>query len=99
MGEILKHRFGLGFEVLRNTEEDYQFEDLLDKFCKKLNYKYIKTGDDYCDDPIQYFVVLIDPFSDGLDLTVKAIELRNCLSFHNIKISGNFEVVGGIRRY
>ncbi|MVW92419.1 hypothetical protein FCL53_10625 [Elizabethkingia meningoseptica] len=88
---------GIGFRINVDDNEDIDefLENLLEN--KQGQFSYFKVGDEYCDDEIEWFIVLED---DSLDdnLYDRCEELKSFLLVNGlIDINDSVSVVGGLR--
>lgn len=102
MGVDYTGHYGLGFNVnLPEFEEDHEFfEDpigFLDSICKETEFDYFEIGDgNYTGNSNNYYVVLDNPFSNGLDISENANKLKLFLTENNVSFDGEIDVVGGL---
>ena len=100
MGVDYKSRFGIGYKIAEQIfEDDTCMYEYLEDLCED-KFKYFETGEgDYTGESNEWYVVLINPFLESLDLTKRKEELFNFLSENNIEIIGDFGLVGGLHIY
>lgn len=102
MGVDYSGHYGLGFQVrLPEFEEDHEFyEDpigYLDSVCRDTEFSFfeVKEGN-YTGNENDYYVIIDNPFSNGLDVTEPANRLKAFLTENNIEFEGEIDTVGGL---
>lgn len=94
--------FGIGYKVVENEElsgasdldeglADYLMLNITDGF------SYFSIGNDYTGNGRNCFLVLENPFENGLDLTLAKEKLDKELERLKLKSVGEFSSVGGLK--
>lgn len=102
MGVDYNANFGIGVQVIRKDfdEDSEYYEDFLgwiDEQLEGSEYSYFETGSSmYGGEENDVYVVLDEPFSEGLDLTKKAEDLKSFLQSKEIEYEGEVDIVGGL---
>ena len=101
MGVDYKGQYGIGYEVELTSMEDEDGEELSmgDGLDDRLGdgFEWFQVGSgSYSGRPDRYFVAIVDPFANGLDLTEKKNALDAELERIGLKPIGAFNAIGGL---
>lgn len=88
--------FGIGYEVevSGDTPEDYSLEEYVEQNLQ--GFKYFVTGNNYSGEDDVVYIILKEPFSNGLDLTHKKALLEMEIERLDLDFVSTFGVVGGV---
>lgn len=101
MGVDYNANFGIGYKVVdARTEEqieEVEFLYYLEEELEKTDYWCFETGDGwYTGNENEFFVVLKEPFKNGVDLTEDKMLLGRKLKSLDVEIDGDFDLHGDI---
>lgn len=91
--------FGVGYKVAlpSSTEAPHEFMENALNSVETHKIGWFDTGNYYLPDNNEYFVVLIEPFKDGMEAFVRrALALKEILQRCGLEVVGEFDVVGGL---